>query len=86
MNEEAAGYLAKGEAALEDARALADAGRDSAARVLDPTFHRWLLDAFDARQTAEYEVGASVTPTAAAQSIERATELLAAACAHLERA
>ncbi len=41
MNEDAAGYLDKAEAALEDARVLARAGRDAAAlgRAYYAMFH-----------------------------------------------
>lgn len=30
-------------------------------RSLDPKYHRWLLDAFDQRITADYRVGAELT-------------------------
>lgn len=51
---------------------------------LDPRYHRWLLDAFDRRVTADYAVEASIGPEEAARMIEQAKELLAVGRRHLE--
>ena len=42
--------------------------------LLEPKFHRWLLDAFDKRIQADYGVEAPVTPEDVAQLIEQARE------------
>jgi uncharacterized protein (UPF0332 family) len=47
--------------------------------VLDAKYHRWLLDAFDTRITADYGLDAEVNAGEALQVIERAREFVAAA-------
>lgn len=46
--------------------------------ALDPKYHRWILDAFDARITADYGVEADFTAQDAALRIDRAREFAAA--------
>src|SRR3989338_4572902 len=41
---------------------------------LDPKYHRWLLEAFNKRITADYGVEAVVTPEEAGRVIEQARE------------
>ena len=52
-------------------------------RSLDPKYHRWLLDAFDQRITADYRVGAELTAYDARTLVEQAKEFLSAARAFL---
>jgi uncharacterized protein (UPF0332 family) len=51
--------------------------------VLDPKFHRWLLDAFDRRTQADYGVEAIVTSEEVTRMIEQAREFLRQANQHL---
>jgi uncharacterized protein (UPF0332 family) len=51
---------------------------------LDPRYHRWLLDAFDRRVTADYGVEASVGPEEATRMIEQAREFLEAGRRYVE--
>jgi uncharacterized protein (UPF0332 family) len=51
---------------------------------LDPKFHRWLLDAFDERQAATYDVSRHVTHERAQELVGQAVEFLAAAHAYLQ--
>jgi uncharacterized protein (UPF0332 family) len=44
--------------------------------VLDARFHRWLLDAFDARIQADYGVDALITADEARAMIAQASELV----------
>ena len=44
--------------------------------LLDPKFHRWLLDAFDKRIQGDYGVEAVVTPEDVTQLIAQANEFL----------
>jgi len=53
---------------------------------LDPKYHRWLLEAFNKRITADYGVEAVVTPEEAGQLIEQAREFLQEAERYLSRA
>jgi uncharacterized protein (UPF0332 family) len=46
--------------------------------TLDPKYHRWLLDASRARNSADYDVEVDFNPEDAATSIERAREFVAA--------
>lgn len=43
---------------------------------LDPKYHRWLLEGFNKRITADYGVDASVTTDEAARMIEQAREFI----------
>jgi len=52
--------------------------------VLDPKYHRWLLDAFDERLRSDYEVEVSFDPESVARWIEQAREFLEAARRYLE--
>lgn len=51
--------------------------------VLDPKFHRWLLDAFDKRLLDDYGIDAVVTAADVDAMLSQARELVAAATAHL---
>lgn len=44
--------------------------------VIDPKFHRWLLDAFDRRIQADYGLDSIVTPEEASTMVEQAKEFL----------
>jgi uncharacterized protein len=46
--------------------------------ALDPKYHRWLLDASEARNSADYEVDVDFTAKDAATAIERAREFVSA--------
>ena len=52
-------------------------------RLIDPKYHRWLLDAFDQRITADYRVSAELTPGDARVLVEQAKEFISAARAFL---
>ncbi|HLC27084.1 MAG TPA: HEPN domain-containing protein [bacterium] len=52
---------------------------------LDPKYHRWLLEAFNKRITADYGVEAVVTPEEAGRVIEQAREFLQEARRYLSR-
>jgi len=47
--------------------------------LLDAKFHRWLIDAFDLRSTADYGLDVPLTSDDATQTIARAEEFLTAA-------
>lgn len=47
--------------------------------MLDPKFHRWLLDAFDERLLGDYDVNVDFDPASVALRIEQAREFLEAA-------
>jgi uncharacterized protein (UPF0332 family) len=51
--------------------------------VLEPKFHRWLLDAFDKRLQGDYGIELIVTVEDVQQMIEQAREFLAEARRHL---
>lgn len=44
--------------------------------VIDPKFHRWLLDEFDRRIQADYRLDSTVTPQEARIMVDRAMEFL----------
>jgi uncharacterized protein (UPF0332 family) len=46
---------------------------------MDVKYHRWLIDAFDLRGTADYGLDVPLTPDDATRIIARAEEFLAAA-------
>jgi len=52
--------------------------------VLDPKYHRWLLDAFDERLQGDYDFDASFDADAVARRIEQARAFLEAARRYLE--
>jgi len=47
--------------------------------VLDPKYHRWLLDAFDERLRGDYDIDVFFEPGSVARRIEQAREFLEAA-------
>jgi len=51
--------------------------------ILDPRFHRWLLDAFDKRLMADYTAESVITPADATVLIAQAKEFLDAARQYL---
>lgn len=51
--------------------------------LLDPKFHRWLLDAFDKRVQGDYGVEAAITQEDVEQLIAQADEFLKEARRHL---
>jgi uncharacterized protein (UPF0332 family) len=51
--------------------------------LVDPKYHRWLLDAFDKRIQADYGVEAVITPDDVASMIAQAREFLREARRHL---
>ena len=57
----------------------------SKAGKLNPKFHRWMLEAFDARCQADYLLGVVIPPEEVALSIEQASEFLSAAEEFLSR-
>lgn len=50
---------------------------------LDPKYHRWLLEAFNKRITADYGVETVVTPEEVTGMIEQARDFLNEACRYL---
>ena len=48
-------------------------------RLLDPRFHRYLIEALEIRTTGDYISGVEISEVEAAQEIARAEEFLAAA-------
>ena len=52
-------------------------------QVLDPKFHRWLLDSSDKRLLGDYEVGVTLTSEDVQQMIDQAKEFLDATKLHL---
>ncbi len=51
---------------------------------IDPKFHRWLLDAFDRRLLADYDVEGVLTYEEVSRLIEQAREFVDEARRHLE--
>jgi uncharacterized protein (UPF0332 family) len=51
--------------------------------TLDPQYHRWLLDAFEERQAADYGIDPDISVERVEELIARAEAFLAAARAHL---
>lgn len=51
--------------------------------LLDPKYHRWLLDAFDERLRGDYDIDASFDTESVTKRIEQAREFLAAAKTYL---
>ena len=54
-------------------------GRFAATAEMDPKFHRWLLDAFDARLAGDYGFDAVVTAEDVVVLLEHSRDFLAAA-------
>lgn len=52
--------------------------------LLDPKYHRWLLDAFDERLRGDYDADVTFEPGAVLQRIDQAREFLDAARTYLE--
>ena len=48
-------------------------------RLIDPRFHRHLLDAYDIRTKSDYEITAKISQDQAAEQIARAEEFIAEA-------
>lgn len=53
--------------------------------ILDPKYHRWLLDAFRLRQEMVYDINAEADREAATEVIERAAQFIEAAASHFGR-
>ena len=53
-------------------------------KILDPKFHRWLIDAFDKRLVGDYGVDATIKMDIAALMINLARDFLEAAQTYLE--
>jgi uncharacterized protein (UPF0332 family) len=53
--------------------------------LVEPQLHRWLLDAFDLRQVADYDPLTDIEPEAVADMVGQADEFVAAARAFLDR-
>ena len=53
-------------------------------KVLDPKFHRWLIDAFDKRLVGDYGIEANIEMDIAADMINQAREFLEAARNYLD--
>lgn len=51
--------------------------------LLDPKFHRWLINAFDARIQDDYDAGAVMSGERVTEMLEQARTFLAAARAFL---
>ena len=54
-------------------------------QVLDPKFHRWLIDSFDKRLIGDYGVEANLQIDVVASMIHQAQEFLEAATAYLRK-
>jgi uncharacterized protein (UPF0332 family) len=54
-------------------------------KILDPKFHRWLLDAFDQRIVGDYDVSSSIDEGMISEMIQQAREFLEAAKLHLTK-
>jgi len=56
----------------------------SKTKILDPKFHRWLLDAFDQRIVGDYDVSSGLDEGIVSEMIEQAGEFLQAAQKYLD--
>lgn len=54
-------------------------------KEMNPKFHRWLLDSFDKRQIADYDVDGEIERDVAVNAIHQAREFLEAAREYLEK-
>ena len=52
-------------------------------KILDPKFHRWLLDAFDQRIVGDYDVSSGLDKDTVSEMIDQAREFLQAAQTYL---
>ena len=76
--------LERGQVFSSHAAVIAAFGRDFAKTgVLDPRFHRYLIDVQDLRQSGDYDTNAAVTPAQVEQALHWADDFLAAAQALL---
>lgn len=57
----------------------------SKTKLLDPKFHRWLLDAFDQRIVGDYDVNSGLDKELVSEMIEQAREFLQTAKAYLSK-
>lgn len=55
------------------------------AKIIDPKFHRWLMDAFDKRVAGDYGVDTSIEKEITAEMISQAREFLETAQKHFEQ-
>ncbi|MBN2466324.1 HEPN domain-containing protein [candidate division WOR-3 bacterium] len=53
--------------------------------ILEPKYHRWLLDAFDRRIVSDYDTTGEISPHEVREMINRAKEFLAQAAGFLGR-
>lgn len=53
-------------------------------KLLDPKFHRWLLDSFDQRIVGDYDVSSDLDQDMVSEMIEQAREFLHIARQYLE--
>ncbi len=66
---------------------IAAFGREFAkTQLLDPHFHRYLIDSYELRQSGDYDVSATVTSGEAAQTLQWAQDFIAAAETFLAQA
>ncbi len=54
-------------------------------KILDPKFHRWLLDAFDQRVVGDYDVSSGLDHEMVSEMIEQAREFLQATRMYLNK-
>ena len=54
-------------------------------KILDPKFHRWLLDAFDQRIVGDYDVSSGLDSEMVSEMIEQAREFLQTAKAYFSK-
>lgn len=57
----------------------------SKTKLLDPKFHRWLLDAFDQRIVGDYDVSSGLDHELVSEMIEQAREFLQTARTYLNK-
>jgi uncharacterized protein (UPF0332 family) len=57
----------------------------SKTKILDPKFHRWLIEGFDTRMIGDYHVDTQIEANAVADMINQAREFWEAARAYLEQ-
>jgi uncharacterized protein len=54
-------------------------------KLLDPKYHRWLLDAFDQRIVGDYDVSSGLDKGIVSEMIEQARDFLQAAQGYLDK-
>lgn len=54
-------------------------------KILDPKYHRWLLDAFDQRIVGDYDVNSGLDDALVSEMIGHAREFLQAAKEYLDK-